>query len=255
MDCFTNTSVCDVTEYPQSLLKINNDGIQVSVTYKKRWDDDFGARGWKLNATIDDPDIIASTRDTGTRINTCVFVHDVLDHFFSGFGVSGHRSEAMALIQLAKRTGSDPGPDYEQMVREDIINGRINGEGLLTFLPKTLKVMLSLRKDRTDKEKVAYLKKKLGETYFVEAMVKHFYELGAAGEKHADESWKKLGLKPEKRTAVGLALQDIINRVDSLAEESGVGKIEGDLIINNRKCVLNLAFGALEESFFVAMVA
>jgi len=62
-----------------------------------------------VNATIGDPEIIASTRETGQRINTSAFVHDILDHFLSGFGVSGHRSEAMTLIQLSKRTGSDPG--------------------------------------------------------------------------------------------------------------------------------------------------
>ena len=62
-----------------------------------------------MNATIGDPEIIASTRETGQRINTSAFVHDILDHFLSGFGVSGHRSEAMTLIQLSKRTGSDPG--------------------------------------------------------------------------------------------------------------------------------------------------
>jgi len=59
-----------------------------------------------------------------------VFIHDILDHFLSGFGVSGHRSEAMALIQLSKRTGSD----YEQLVTEDILNGRVNGEVLQSLL-------------------------------------------------------------------------------------------------------------------------
>jgi hypothetical protein len=29
--------------------------------------DGFGARGWKLNSTLDDPEIIASTRETGKR--------------------------------------------------------------------------------------------------------------------------------------------------------------------------------------------
>jgi hypothetical protein len=115
-----------VAQYPNNLLRIGDNSVQVPVTYKKVWDDGFGARGWKVNATIGDPEIIASTRETGQRINTSVFIHDILDHFLSGFGVSGHRSEAMALIQLSRRTGSDPRPDYEQLVREDILNGRVN---------------------------------------------------------------------------------------------------------------------------------
>ncbi|WP_410352766.1 hypothetical protein [Thiohalophilus sp.] len=125
----------DVAQYPPDLLQIRDEGAQVRVTYKKEWDDGFGARGWKLNATIGDPVIIASTRETGQRIPTSVFVHDILDHFLSGFGVSGHRSEAMALRQLYRRTGSDPRPDYRQLVKEDLFYGMVNGEKLKTFLP------------------------------------------------------------------------------------------------------------------------
>ena len=121
-------SFYDVAQYPSALLQITDTSVRVPVTYKQLWDDGFGARGWKINATISDPEIIASTRETGQNINTSVFIHDILDHFLSGFGVSGHRSEAMALIQLSNRTGSSPAPDYEQMVREDILNGRVNGE-------------------------------------------------------------------------------------------------------------------------------
>ena len=117
----------NIMEYPKNLLQTDYGSVQVPVTYKKVWDDGFGARGWKVDATIGDPAIIASTRETGLRINTSVFIHDILDHFLSGFGVSGHRSEAMALIQLSKRTGSDPGSDYEQLGREDILNGIVNG--------------------------------------------------------------------------------------------------------------------------------
>ncbi len=93
----------DVEQYPQNLMLIHDDCVQIQVTYKKVWDDEFGARGWKLNATIGDPEIIASTRETGQKISTSAFIHDILDHFLSGFGVSGHGSEAMALIQLSKR--------------------------------------------------------------------------------------------------------------------------------------------------------
>ena len=70
-----------IKQYPQNLLRIGDGSVQVPVTYKKVWDDGFGARGWKVNATIGDPAIIASTRETGLRINTSVFIHDILDHY------------------------------------------------------------------------------------------------------------------------------------------------------------------------------
>ena len=101
MSSSVQESFRSVEQYPQNLLRMADDGVQVPLTYKKVWDDGFGVRGWKVNVTIGDSEIIASTRETGQRINTSVFIHDILDHFLSGFGVSGHRSEAMALIQLS----------------------------------------------------------------------------------------------------------------------------------------------------------
>jgi len=177
-----NNSFRDIRKYPKKFLQVSSEGSRLPVTYKKSWDDGFGARGWKIDATIGDPEIIASTRETGQKINTSVFVHDILDHFLSGFGVSGHRSEAMALIQLSKRTNSDPRPDYEQMVKEDIINGRVNGELLITFLPEQLKELLPSGSEMTNKEIISFLKQKISEKKLHDALVEHFFTLGKAGE-------------------------------------------------------------------------
>ena len=81
-------SFIDVLAYPGDLLRVNFGHVDVAVTYKRQWDDGYGARGWKLDATIGDPAIIASTRETGEKIKTSVFVHDILDHLLSGFGIS-----------------------------------------------------------------------------------------------------------------------------------------------------------------------
>ena len=255
MNNLTNNSFHDVAHYPQNLLQIHDCYAQVPVTYKKEWDDGFGARGWKLNATIGDPAIIASTRETGQRITTSVFIHDILDHFLSGFGVSGHRSEAMALRQLFKRTGSDPRSDYEQMVCEDIINGNVNGERLITFLPTEFHAMLPSDTLMTDEEIIVFLKHLLGENRLKDSLVEHFFVLGKAGENHAIESWKKLGLDPEKRTEIGLALQDILSRVDNVAEQSRVAMLEASITISNHKCILTIRDCSLLESIYSAQVA
>jgi len=52
-------------------------------------------------------------------LKASVFIHDTLDHFLSDFGVSGHRSEAMALIQLSRRTDASPEADYRQNLPND----------------------------------------------------------------------------------------------------------------------------------------
>lgn len=232
-----NDSFRDVTRYPSDILKPLDQGVLVCVTYNKVWDDGFGARGWKLNATIGDPAIIASTRQTGQRINTSVFVHDILDHLLSGFGVSGHRSEAMALAQLAKRTGSDPGPDYRQMVNEDIMHGRINGESLSRFLPDSMLSVLPAAAAMTDKEVMAYLRNTVGVEALIGALVDHFFCLGAKGADHAVDSWQKLGLNPDKATDMGLALQALLERVDAEAESTGIDRLDASIVLNNEACV------------------
>jgi len=225
----------DVTEYPGKFLQIDRDQIHIPVTYKNSWDDGFGARGWKVNVTIGDPQIIASTRETGPRIHTSVFVHDILDHFLSGFGVSGHRSEAMALIQLSKRTNSSPAPDYKQIIEEDLLSGRVNGESMQSFLPSSLTELLPDNVTMTDKEIILFFKNKLGVESLSDRLVDHFFTLGKAGEKHSENNWMKLGLDHHKQKAIGDALQRLLVEVDSKAEAINIEEIKGIITIDSHQ--------------------
>ena len=118
------------------------DELYIPVTYRREWQDGFGARGWKLDVGIDDEYVIASTAYCGENIPTSVLVHDIVDHYLCGFRLSGHRDEAMALMQMLGRTGTDITPDYAQMVDEDILAGQLNGESLESFLPEDLLALL-----------------------------------------------------------------------------------------------------------------
>lgn len=238
----------NVKQYPSELLQKVNDSVLVAVTYRKMWNVGFGVRGWKVNATIGDPEIIASTRETGQRINTSVFIHDILDHFLSGFGVSGHRSEAMALIQLSKRTGSDPRPDYEQLVREDILHGRVNGENFRDFLPACLHSIIPENSGMTDKEMIIYLNEKLGEKCLIKYLVDNFFKVGKEGENHADESWKILGLDTKMRTNIGLALQSLLEFIDQTVEKIGINELHGVIRIDNRHVTFNMTEGSIIDS-------
>jgi hypothetical protein len=239
-----NSSYRDVTQYPEQFLKIDMGKIRIPVTYKKSWDDGFGARGWKVDVTIGDPQIIASTRETGQRINTSVFVHDILDHFLSGFGISGHRSEAMALIQLSRRTGASPEPDYRQIIEEDILHGRVNGESMKSFLPSSLMELLPNDEKMTDKEIILFLKDKLGNEGLTDVLVKHFFSLGKTGEEHAENNWKKLGLDYEKQKKLGNALQKLLVEIDCKVEEVSIEEDKGIITIDSN----HVSFGNQEDS-------
>lgn len=236
----SHTAFFDVLGYPEHFLRVLPHEIALAVTYKKSWDDGFAARGWKLNVAIGDPQIIASTRETGLKIKTCVFVHDILDHFLSGFGVSGHRSEAMALIQLSKRTGSDPRPDYEQMIQEDILRGRVNAEPLTAFLPEQLISLLPDDQECNNKAIMSFLKQTLGDDSLQDILVRHFFDLGKAGEPQAASSWEKLGLDRAKQTALGLCLQQLTEKIDSEAQIKGVEMLRGFISISKQQVKFNI---------------
>jgi len=270
-----NRSLFDVRAYPDRFLRYSQGRVTVAVTYMRQWFDGFGARGWKIDATIGDPVIIASSRETGNRIPTSVFVHDVLDHYLSGFGISGHRSEAMALVQLSKRTGSDPLPDYRQMITEDIMNGIINAEPMTDFLPAELLEIFRLNQgnqhrvinDRatayrsttditvSDRDIIDCLVADLGRDRLIDVLTAHFLAIGVAGEPHAQLSWSLLGLDGDRKAAIGLAIQRLLERVDSRAENDDIENMKGILSICNESVAFSLSeFDSVESGCKLSVI-
>ncbi len=171
----------DPCSYPRALLQRTPAGVCVALRYRREWSNGFGARGWKLEAAIYDPAIIASTRETGDRIPTSVLVHDVLDHFLSGFAASGHRAEAMATVQLSGRTGSNVERDFLQLVDEDLLFGRVNGESLASFLPADLLRRTPVLKGPDARPVMRTLEQQLGRGGVRARLVDRLFELGGRG--------------------------------------------------------------------------
>lgn len=233
----------DVATYPARFLFCSAERLSIPVTYRACWNDGFGARGWKLDAALDDPEIIASTRDTGLRVPTSVFVHDVFDHLLAGFAPSGHRAEAMALAQLAERTGADPTPDYRQMVEEDVLAGRVLGEDFRSLLPPELLTRLPKDLALSGRDAMARLRDSVGDMALTGCLVNRFFELGRSGLGHASESCKKLGLDPSNRRALGLALQRVLEMCDSAVEASGAACLSAVVRISPDACGMFLGWG------------
>ncbi|MBK1724501.1 hypothetical protein [Thiocystis violacea] len=227
----------DVRRLAPEILRVEAGEVCLGLHYRARWDDGYGARGWKLAVSLADPEIIASTRETGATLPTSVLVHDALDHLISGFAPSGHRAEAMALAQLARRTGSDPKPDYCQMIREDLLHGQIVGERAWTFIGAALRRQctpeIALHDDRAV---MADLRRRLGDAALTEALLARFQALGEAGHAHAVASWRRLGLEPERRGPLGLAMQAVLEPIDRLAEARQWPAWCGELRLSARGC-------------------
>lgn len=232
---------------PDVLEKVEGE-VRVPVSYCREWQDGLGARGWKLDATRDDPEIIASTRETGTRIPTSVFVHDLFDHLLCGFAVSGHRAEAMALSQLADRTGTDIAPDYAQMVREDLRSGRLIGEGdsLRAFVGEALVSEVSPVPE-DDRALARALRERLGEEDFESVLVERFFVLGRQGDAHARASWQSLGFAWAQRAPMALALQRAFAALDACVDALAVERGRGAVYLSGERAGISLETDAVRH--------
>lgn len=213
--------------------------VAVPVTYRSEWPDGFGARGWKLDIALDDPAVIAAASSTGTRIGTSVLVHDILDHYISGFPPSGHRNEAMALIQLQRRTGSDPRPDYEQMVDEDLMHGIVSGESMRSFLPPNL-IRFLRAEFVSGSDTIKFLSKTLGRELLRTALVERFFELGHRGVPMAVANWASYGLDYARSNAIGKCLQELLVQADEIFLDGAYSYGKGSFRVGNRVCRLIL---------------
>lgn len=213
--------------------------VAVAVTYHREWQDGFGARGWKLDVSIGEPSVIAATAEHGERIPTSVLVHDILDHHLCGFGIGGHRNEAMALIQLASRTGADPRLDFQQIIDEDLMHGHCNGESLQSFLPPDLTARIPAG-IQDGKSIIHHLQSMMGIDALRARLVQHFMEIGESVQARVEAHWRGMRLAYQRRREMGLALQELLEGVDAQAREQHWEQAHGHFMVGNDECALML---------------
>ncbi len=231
---------------------IYEQSVSIPVTYNHVWQDGFGARGWKLSNSIDDPAVIAATAETGDRINTSVLIHDIMDHFLCGLPLSGHRNEAAALYQLAIRTGSDISSDFAQMVDEDLLRGHVNGESLRDFLPDWL-ITLVPNHINDGVEMIEFLLSRLGKLSLRQTLIMRFIEIGAGNASVAKEVFERTGLDYSMRKQYGVCLQHILNNADRWVLNHELGSVEGRFFLDNERCELEIA-KPVEVQFHAACI-
>jgi hypothetical protein len=212
--------------------------VILPATYCTEWKDGYGVRGWKLDISIGDPAVIASTEETGRQIPTSVFVHDIVDHHLCGLPMSGHRNEAIALKLLSERTASSPIPDYRQMTEEDILRGDVNGEEMVTFLPPHLLAQVPEEKKKDDRMIINYLVDKLGKEELKNSLIQHFQALGNEGYQQAKNAWMATDLDFERRKEIGLCLQGLLEQSSAFLKEIAPEEIHAEIRLSNERCGL-----------------
>ncbi|WP_019594916.1 hypothetical protein [Thioalkalivibrio sp. ALM2T] len=201
-------------------------GVAIPVHYAESWADGFGVRGWKLDRPGRGADVIAATPFAGERIPTSVFVHDIVDHHLCGFALSGYRDEAGALIQLAERTGSDPVPDFVQIIDEDLMPGAFESDDWRELLPASLVATVEAAADT--RSGMAQLRQQWGDGVLRALWIAGFVETGWGLADAARAGWERHGLEYAARGATALALQRLFERVDANVLEQGWIQAEGE---------------------------
>ena len=205
--------------------------VVVPALYAEQWDDGFGARGWKLDVPDLGADVIAATPYTGERIATSVFVHDLVDHHLCGFRLSGYLDEAGALIQLAERTGSDPVPDFQQIIDEDLLSGLVSGPDWKDLLPASLVAGVDTKAD--PKVALQALRRKLGDGLLRALFTAGFVQEGWLHRDAARTAWTAHGLDYDARPRIALALQELFEWMDAQVQVGAWPLARGDFSIGN----------------------
>ncbi|WP_018864143.1 hypothetical protein [Thioalkalivibrio sp. ARh3] len=216
-----------------SIPVINAQAVTIPVRYEDSWQDGFGARGWKLDVPGRGADVIAATPYCGDRIPTSVFVHDVVDHLLCGFSLSGYVDEAAALIQLALRTHSDPVPDFQQMVDEDLIPGLGQHDDWVELLPASLNASPEGSVESRDSRLLLKgLRESLGDGALRALLTAGFVREGWKRTYDARDHWEGLGLRYPDRGATALALQELFEWMDATVREQQWMHATGQFLIH-----------------------
>lgn len=208
------------------------------MTYRTEWQDGFGARGWKLDFATNDPMVIACTAYTGEKSPTSVLVHDILDHFVSGFPPSGYLNEARATALHGLRNGLEVHSSYESMV-DEILGSKGLEEPVDEFLPPFLIAEVPKEIIAND-EKFACLLEKYGAEYLRQAMLKYFFQIGLSGIPMAMDNWRKHRIEFGKMNSMGRCIQCLLEDAEKIIAEWDVESARGRIVIGNDTCEFSI---------------
>jgi len=226
--------------------------VPIDMRYHSEWDDGFGARGWKLESTIGDDRVIASTPFTGNISETSVFVHDIVDHQLCGLRIGGHRNEAIAVFLHALRSGVPIDLSIASMV-EEILTTSECGEKLKTFLPAYMLDEISVPTCHNNKALIAEVKKYYGIFTAYNKLTEHYYKIGAEGVPNALSVWSSHGLDNVRRPAIGRCIQKLLQNADGHVQNNRLVMARGQIYVGNTKC--KIVMGAIEWVQPVVMTA
>lgn len=219
--------------------------VCIPVIYRAEWDDGFGAQGWKLEAAVDDRQVIACMSYTGHKSPTSVLVHDILDHLVSGLSLSGYHNEAVATTLHGLRNGIEFQSSFEWMVDEIVAATQLN-ESLSPFLSSAVVSLLTADAEPGLPQK-NHLLDRLGKDALRKVLLAGFFRVGLAGVPRAIQQWADQGIDFSKTRAIGFALQALLQRADSYVSERKSRCANARFIISNDTCHMHIDIASASD--------
>lgn len=209
----------------------------IKLTYQNEWQDGFGARGWKIDIAIPDPEVIACTAFTDGKSPTAVIVHDVLDHFISGFGSSGYVNEARAIVMHGLRNGIEVRSSIEWLVNDILSNSSSEANAVLeSLLIQSSEILTS--PSRPCNETLESLRERYGPDGLRNILAGKLIEAGLSGVPLAIGNWASHTLIFSRMAAIGFCLQRLFEQADEMISKRDIQVVRALLKIGNDVCVL-----------------
>lgn len=220
---------------------------RLRLIYRDEWNDDFGAQGWKLEAAIADPDIIACTARSGGKSPTSVIVHDILDHFVSGFALSGCLNEARATVMHGLRNSIEVRSSFEWLI-DDILRDPASDSDaqvlLAALLPAPVRACC-----RSPAEMVERLKEQSGTAKMRARLVQRLIGVGLGGVRTAMTSWEQRHLPFERMADIGFCIQELLEKADDAILANKIALGDALLDLSDDVCRLELFTNGSDEHF------
>ncbi len=221
---------------------INN---RLRLIYRDEWNDGFGARGWKLEAAIADPDVIACTAHSGGKSPTSVIVHDILDHFVSGFALSGCLHEAQAIVMHGLRNSIEVRSSFEWLV-DDILRDPASDsdarELLAPLLPAPVRACC-----RSSTEMVERVGAQLGTAQMRARLIQRLIGVGLGGVRTAMTNWERRHLPFERMADIGFCVQELLEKADDAILANKIAVADALLDLSDDVCRLELSANGSDE--------
>lgn len=218
--------------------------VTVPLVYRTDWDDGFYARGWKIEGEMRRGAVIASTSTISGASPTSVPVHDILDHWVSGFSCHEWIGEAKAIVMHGLRNGIDVRRSLQAMAQEMAQGGYSlrGGEEPLSAggsVDADCPARASLRGER--KRRSAAVEESFTTRVNVLTMALHRRGLEGVGE--AVQRWRWHGLEFGRMELIGRALQELLNAAECRLAKSKAHEAKGVVTITNQECCMTLIAG------------